>query len=50
MNVTQSAMSHSLAKLRENFNDTLFERSASGMLPTGKADKVAIEIKLFLKS
>lgn len=34
---TQSAISHSLGKLRSLFNDELFTRDASGMRPTARA-------------
>ena len=35
--LSQSAVSKSLAKLREQFNDPLFTRSAHGLRPTPKA-------------
>ncbi|SFC78123.1 LysR family transcriptional regulator [Pseudoalteromonas denitrificans] len=37
MNMTQPAMSRSLAKLRDIFNDPLFVRTSQGMEPTHKA-------------
>jgi len=39
--VSQSAMSHSLAKLRELMGDRLFERKGHKMQPTERADQVA---------
>lgn len=38
--VTQSAVSQSLARLRREFDDPLFERSGRGMRPTALADAV----------
>ncbi|MHA4869092.1 LysR family transcriptional regulator [Duganella sp. PWIR1] len=37
MNLSQSAMSHALARLRESVGDELFVRSADGMMPTARA-------------
>lgn len=37
LNITQPALSHSLKRLRETFNDELFSRTANGMIPTPKA-------------
>ncbi|NMG35987.1 LysR family transcriptional regulator [Azoarcus sp. TTM-91] len=37
LGITQSAVSHSLRKLRETFGDELFVRAGSSMLPTTKA-------------
>ncbi|MEO0442291.1 MAG: LysR family transcriptional regulator [Pseudomonadota bacterium] len=37
LNVSQPAMSNSLKRLREYFNDPLFIRTTSGMVPTEKA-------------
>lgn len=39
--VSQSAVSHSLKKLREQFNDPLFVRSSSGMVPTDFSVQIA---------
>ncbi|MGF1752796.1 LysR family transcriptional regulator [Vibrio makurazakiensis] len=39
--VSQSAMSHSLAKLRELMQDNLFERKGHKMQPTERAEQVA---------
>lgn len=41
MNVTQSAMSHSLARLREVLGDPLLVRSAGEMVTTPKAEELA---------
>lgn len=38
LGLTQSAMSHSLNRLRTYFDDQLFVRSGSGMVPTRKAE------------
>ena len=38
--VSQSAASHSLAKLREQFNDPLFIRTSQGMMPTDFVQKM----------
>lgn len=40
LNVTQPSISYSLKKLRQNFNDELFIRSHTTMLPTTKAEKI----------
>jgi DNA-binding transcriptional LysR family regulator len=37
MNVSQSAMSHTLSRLRKAFNDDLFVRNAKGMEPNANA-------------
>lgn len=40
--VSQSAMSRTLAKLRELFNDELFTRTSKGIIPTAKALELEI--------
>lgn len=40
LNITQPALSHSLKRLRETFNDELFSRTADGMIPTSKAQEL----------
>jgi DNA-binding transcriptional LysR family regulator len=45
MGVTQSAMSSSLAQLREIFDDPLFRRTAHGVEPTARALELAIPIR-----
>lgn len=41
LNLTQSAVSHSLARLRDFYGDPLFVRTKSGMVPTELAKKIA---------
>jgi DNA-binding transcriptional LysR family regulator len=41
MNVSQPAMSAALGRLRTMFGDRLFQRSASGLLPTPRANELA---------
>lgn len=40
LSLTQSAISHSLRKLRETFNDPLFVRASGGMTPTELATRL----------
>jgi len=42
--ITQSAMSNALIRLRRHFNDELFTRSQSGMMPTALAERLASPI------
>lgn len=42
--LTQSAMSKSLGRLREMFDDQLFTRSAAGMVPTPRALTIAAQL------
>src|SRR6478609_755720 len=42
--VSQSAMSHSLARLRELFDDPLFVSSAGRMHPTPVAERLALQL------
>ena len=42
--VTQSAISQSLARLRRELGDPLFERTAQGMRPTALADAIYPEL------
>lgn len=44
MHVSQSAMSHTLARLRDTFGDPLFVRTATGLEPTARA--LALSSKL----
>ena len=37
MNITQSAMSHTLSRLRDAFDDPLFIRTSKGLEPTSRA-------------
>jgi DNA-binding transcriptional LysR family regulator len=48
--VSQSAVSHSLARLRELLDDELFVRTAGGMQPTGRALAMAPRIREALRS
>jgi len=41
LGITQSSMSHRLARLRSTFRDPLFVRSARGLLPTPRASAIA---------
>ena len=40
INMTQSAVSNALKRIRERFNDRLFVRTADGMVPTPLADRL----------
>ena len=48
--LSQSAVSHSLARLREMLDDELFIRTAGGMQPTGRALAIAPLIRDALKT
>jgi len=48
--LSQSAVSHALARLREMLNDELFVRTAAGMQPTARALAMALSIREALKS
>lgn len=45
LNVTQPAISHALARLRKQLNDTLFLRTADGLSPTETARRLYPEIR-----
>jgi len=45
MGRTQSAVSNSLRRLRETFDDPLFVRSPDGLVPTPKAEQLAINVQ-----
>lgn len=47
--LTQSAMSKALGRLREVFDDPLFTRTASGMVPTPRAETVAAQLPQLLE-
>lgn len=47
--VTQSAMSKTLGRLRELFDDPLFTRTARGMVPTPRAEQVATYLSKVLQ-
>lgn len=48
--ISQSAVSHSIAKLRTLFGDPLFVRTPDGMQPTALADRLADPIRRALQS
>jgi DNA-binding transcriptional LysR family regulator len=48
LNLTQSAVSHSLARLRETFADPLFVATPKGMVPTPRALELAKPLRLAL--
>jgi DNA-binding transcriptional LysR family regulator len=45
MGVTQSAMSHTLARLRERFDDPLLVRAGRGLVPTVRAELMAPRLR-----
>lgn len=45
LGVTQSAVSHALAKLRERFGDQLLVRTSAGMVPTARAKELREPIR-----
>lgn len=48
LGVTQSALSHSLARLRATFDDELLVRTGSGMVPTARALELLPEVQRLL--
>ncbi|WP_375753609.1 LysR family transcriptional regulator [Vibrio sp. HN007] len=48
MNVTQSAMSHTLSRLRTTFDDPLFIRTAKGLEPTSRALELSEKLRFIL--
>ena len=48
MNISQSAMSHTLARLRKTFDDPLFIRTSKGLEPTGKALEISNKLSTLL--
>ncbi|MCG7585573.1 LysR family transcriptional regulator [Photobacterium sp. OFAV2-7] len=48
MNVSQSAMSHTLTRLRTTFNDPLFIRNAKGLEPTSYALELSGKLRFIL--
>ncbi|WP_235885507.1 LysR family transcriptional regulator [Bradyrhizobium niftali] len=48
--LTQSAVSHSLARLREMLEDELFVRTATGMQPTARALTMAPQVREALRT
>lgn len=45
LGVTQSAMSHTLARLRERFDDPLLVRSGRALVPTARAEEMAPRLR-----
>lgn len=45
LNLTQPAVSHALAKLRENFDDPLFVRKGKKMQPTAVAQSAIVDVR-----
>jgi len=50
LNLTQSAVSHALARLRATFGDRLFTRGPGGLLPTARAVELAPRVHDILVS
>jgi DNA-binding transcriptional LysR family regulator len=50
LNLSQSAVSHALGRLRSLFDDPLFERNSKGMIPTARARALIGDIRLALRS
>jgi DNA-binding transcriptional LysR family regulator len=48
--ITQSAMSKTLGRLRELFDDPLFIRKSSGMVPTPRAEQIAEQLPQLLQA
>ena len=48
MHVTQSAMSHTLARLRQQFDDPLFVRTAKGLVPTARTEELTEDLNVIL--
>ena len=45
--ITQPAVSNALARLRERFNDDLFVRTGTGMVPTHKTEHMINDCLLY---
>src|SRR5262252_526186 len=48
LHLTQSAMSHALRRLREVLGDPLLVRSASGLVPTPRGQRLARAVRVAL--
>ncbi|TMP34364.1 LysR family transcriptional regulator [Pseudoalteromonas rubra] len=46
--LAQSSMSNALSRLRRQFDDPLFQRSAGGVIPTTRADDMAPQVQAIL--
>lgn len=49
LHLSQPAVSHALARLREHFNDPLFERAGKGVIPTPLAKAMIEPVRLALQ-
>ncbi len=45
LNLSQSAISHALGRLRDVLEDDLFVRTAKGMEPTARAEAMAMPLR-----
>ncbi|MEO8486216.1 MAG: LysR substrate-binding domain-containing protein [Betaproteobacteria bacterium] len=45
LGVSQPTVSHALGKLREGYGDALFVRHAGGVVPTSRADRLAVAVR-----
>ncbi|QTN40774.1 LysR family transcriptional regulator [Marinobacter salsuginis] len=50
INLSQPALSHKLAKLRDEFDDTLFARAPRGLTPTPRAHQLAPLVQQLVRS
>src|SRR4051794_2547214 len=50
LNLSQSAVSHALSRLRTLFEDPLFERNSKGMTPTPLARMLIVDVRNALQS
>ena len=50
LSVSQPALSKTLQKLRDSFEDELFTRTAHGLVPTPRAEELAHELPALLES
>ncbi len=50
LGITQSSMSHRLARLRDALQDPLFVRSAVGLVPTPRAESIAAPLSEALRA
>lgn len=48
LNLTQSAVSHALNRMRAHFKDDLFVRTPDGMMPTSIAENISVKVKQLL--
>jgi DNA-binding transcriptional LysR family regulator len=48
LGLSQPAMSHALSRLRHMLKDDLFIRSPKGMLPTPRAEQLAVPVRMAL--